>query len=125
VRQLEWGHIQGNQLAIRQQKTKETVYIPLCDMALKILAAHRGENVLPFPTTRILNLRVIERVRQHLLMLAKGAGISKHVTFHTSRHTFATMSITLFPPRSTHSFGVSPAGFISLKEVSVNEDSQN
>lgn len=41
------------------------------------------------------NLTARKPMKPHLTAWALKAGIKKHVTFHTARHTFGTMMITL------------------------------
>lgn len=76
-------------LSVAMQKTKEPIYLPLSNEALKWMP-DRGEktadeHVFELPTT----------VNQLIKPWAKAAGISKRFTFHTARHTFATMLLTL------------------------------
>lgn len=76
-------------LAVSMQKTREPIYLPLSNEALKWMP-ERGdktadEHVFDLPTT----------VNQLIKPWAKAAGISKRFTFHTARHTFATMLLTL------------------------------
>ena len=76
-------------LAVAMQKTKEPIYLPLSNETLKWMP-ERGdkavdEHVFELPTT----------VNQLIKPWAKAAGISKRFTFHTARHTFATMLLTL------------------------------
>ena len=54
---------------------------------MKWMPEKTGEFV--FPTLKK------QSVSHHLKIWAKAAGITKTVTFHTSRHTFATMLLTL------------------------------
>ena len=76
-------------LSVAMQKTKEPIYLPLSNEALKWMP-ERGdktadEHVFNLPTT----------INQLIKPWAKAAGISKRFTFHTARHTFATMMLTL------------------------------
>lgn len=76
-------------LSVAMQKTKEPIYLPLSNEALKWMP-ERGdktadEHVFDLPTT----------INQLIKPWAKAAGISKRFTFHTARHTFATMMLTL------------------------------
>ena len=73
------------------QKTKKPVIVPLGEQALKWLPkqgdAANADKVFPNAPT----LGCANRALKHM---AKNAGITKLVTFHTSRHTFATLTIT-------------------------------
>lgn len=78
-------------LAVSMQKTKEPIYLPLSPEALKWMP-ERGEktaedHVFDLPSASQMNLL--------LKPWAKAAGIDKRFSFHTSRHTFATMMLTL------------------------------
>lgn len=78
-------------LAVSMQKTKEPIYLPLSTEALKWMP-ERGEktaddHVFDLPSPSMMNLLIKP--------WAKAAGIDKRFTFHTARHTFATMMLTL------------------------------
>ena len=93
IRRLTWGDIKtkGNpQLTITQKKTQNTLYLPLSKEALKWLP-DRGNKADSEP---IFNLLAMSQTENHLKQWAAEAGITKKVTFHTARHTFATMLLT-------------------------------
>lgn len=78
-------------LAVSMQKTKEPIYLPLSPEALKWMP-ERGDkmaedHVFDLPNPSMMNLLIKP--------WAKAAGIDKRFTFHTARHTFATMMLTL------------------------------
>ena len=78
-------------LAVSMQKTKEPIYLPLSPEALKWMP-ERGDKtaedyVFDLPSPAQMNLLIKP--------WAKAAGIDKRFTFHTARHTFATMMLTL------------------------------
>ena len=78
-------------LSVSMQKTKEPIYLPLSPEALKWMP-ERGEKtsedyVFDLPSPTMINTL--------LKPWAKAAGIDKRFSFHTSRHTFATMMLTL------------------------------
>lgn len=73
------------------QKTKHPVIVPLGHQA-KSWMPERPEDAfdqLVFP-----NAPSLGAANRALKLMAKDAGINKLVTFHTSRHTFATMTLT-------------------------------
>ena len=93
IKRLTWGDIQTNgnpQITITQKKTKNTLYLPLSKEALNWLP-DRGKKADNEP---IFNLPLPETIGKHLKRWAAEAGINKHVTFHTARHTNATMLLT-------------------------------
>lgn len=78
---------------VSRQKTRVPVKVPLLRKAREILEAYKGNpevarsgELLPIPTNQTVN--------RDIKTLAQKAGIDKHLTFHSARHTFAT-TITL------------------------------
>jgi integrase len=75
---------------ILQYKTKQPLYLPLNKQALRWMP-ERGsasDEDKVFPTLPSKNYDCIPE-------WSRAAGISKHVTYHVSRHTFATMELTM------------------------------
>ncbi len=92
---LKWKNVYIDngqyRLEVVMQKTKEPIYLPLSQEALRWMP-ERGEKsaedqVFDLPSPTYINVI--------LKPWAKAAGIDKHFTFHTARHTFATMMLTL------------------------------
>ena len=78
-------------LAVSMQKTKEPLYLPISDEALKWLPERGEANDSDF----IFPLTHEGTVNDTLQHWAKVAGITKHISFHVARHTHATMMLTL------------------------------
>ena len=77
-------------ISLTQQKTGEAVDIPLNQNLLKWMPERGGaaDNDLVFD-----GIVTLARANQVLPKWAKMAGINKHLTFHTSRHTFAVVAL--------------------------------
>lgn len=91
VRALVWGDIKGDEVQIRMQKTKHVINVPLSDEAKKWLP-NRDNNAV---TDRVFNLpKQANTICTNLKKWAAAAGVEKVVTFHTARHTFATIMLT-------------------------------
>jgi integrase len=95
VKNLTWKKIQEvatgtYQVEITQQKTGETLYLPLSDNALtwlpERLDAKDDDVVFNLPSSPTT-------IEKHLGLWAEEAGVKKHVTFHVSRHTNATLML--------------------------------
>lgn len=84
---LTADHVHGRTVSLRMRKTKDPINIPLSDAALKYL----GDTGKKGP---LFVWRSQNKLRKDLAAWAKAAGISKHVTFHVARHTFATLALT-------------------------------
>jgi len=89
IKNLKWQNITDNGIQIRQTKTKSTVYIPLNDNANQILKSQKSDNEFVF------NLSDFNSSSNRTLRkLIKLTTIEKEVSFHSARHTFATLLIT-------------------------------
>ena len=91
IMQLEWKHIdrKKRQIAKRQQKTKRIVYVPLNEDAEALMGSGENNEGLVFPLIQ-KNRRSGDR---YLKKWAEAAGIVKNVSWHTARHTDATLLI--------------------------------
>lgn len=93
IRNLTWGNIierdKACYVTITMQKTREPLTIKLNKQAEKWLPKKNG-------TKDVFDLPVYNSIiNDNLKRWAKSAGIEKSVCFHMSRHTFATMELTL------------------------------
>ena len=95
IRKVRWCDLQRSggrvRIEITMQKTKEPLYLPISDEALKWLPvrSEAGDSDFIFPLT---HEGTVNDTLQHW---AKVAGITKHISFHVARHTHATMMLTL------------------------------
>jgi integrase len=91
---LRWGDVrqQGHfvRLVYRQQKTGKQEHLDISPQAVQYMGERGEDNALIFK-------QCTTSVRYNLLLRewAKAAGIKKHITFHSGRHTFAVMMIDL------------------------------
>ena len=92
IRNLTWADVitkNGNTyLNIVIQKTQQPFEIKLNNEALRWMPEQGKGHVFTLPT-------VATTVSHRLQEWAKAAGIEKNICFHMSRHTFATMALTL------------------------------
>lgn len=97
VAALTWDDLKKDKegrytLNMTQQKTKIAISIPLSGEAIKQLPSKGNAE----PTDKVFaDLISLGRTNEILPKWAANAGIDKHITFHCSRHTHATMMITL------------------------------
>jgi integrase len=88
LKALTWGMIRDNKIQMRQAKTQQSVYIPLNKTALTLIETpgqqihHKDENIFGLTGTD---------PNQYLHPWGLRAGVQKHFTFHTARHTNATL----------------------------------
>ena len=91
---LTWEEIHQDgetwRVETRMQKTRQIIYLPLSDAALKFLP-ERGEK-----TAESLVFDLPKRVTTQCDMRTwvQRAGIEKRISFHCARHTFATLALT-------------------------------
>ena len=92
IERMTWENIKpmdgGWQVEERQMKTGRIVYIPLSDNALAHLPK-RGR-----PQDSVWSLPNRSDLGRYMKIWVKQAGIEKHITFHCSRHTNATLLLT-------------------------------
>ena len=96
IEKLKWGDIvESNgqmRIEIRMKKTQELLYIPLSKRAQAYLP-ERGRTAAE--EANVFSLcKGRGAISHHVKTLAAAAGINKDVTFHTARHTFATLLLT-------------------------------
>ena len=96
VRNLKWGDVYTENgqtfVSVVMKKTTKPLYIPLSGQALKWMP-EKGDST--FDDYVFGNLVNYGNVNENLKKWAEAAGIRKHISYHTSRHSFATMMLTL------------------------------
>lgn len=92
IKKLTWDEIKTDQIQFQIQKTKAFSYVPLHPTALDILNKQRS--VINLNTNRVFTLPEKNWNNRKLKAWCKKAEINKNISFHTARHTFATMSLT-------------------------------
>ena len=93
IQKLKWKEIikdgEHYRILFTQQKTKGVQYKPISDQAYQ-LCGERGE-----PDRLVFEgLQDPSWINKPLERWIKAAGITKHITFHCFRHTYATLQLT-------------------------------
>ena len=93
IQKLKWKEIikdgEHYRILFTQQKTKGVLYMPISDQAYQ-LCGERGE-----PDRLVFeDLQDPSWINKPLERWIKAAGITKHITFHCFRHTYATLQLT-------------------------------
>ena len=93
IQKLCWKEISMNgeqaQLHFTQQKTKGVEYMPISQQALDLCGKPRGPEQLVFED--LPDPAWISRPLKHWI---ESAGITKRITFHCFRHTYATLQLS-------------------------------
>jgi len=91
IEQLTYKHFVNDSINIVQEKTGDHVNVPLSETAIDLL----GTAYKSAPLDQLV-FELPSRSQMHGAMRAwvKASGINKKVTYHTSRHSFATLAIT-------------------------------
>lgn len=93
IRRLRWRMLVrvGNvwRIDFTQKKTHNAEYMPISDQAYELCGERRLPDNLVFE-----GLKAASWINRPLAKWIEAAGISKHITFHCFRHTFATLQLT-------------------------------
>lgn len=93
VHTLKWGEVRGvpgkYKLQFVQEKTEGAEVLPISDQAMELLGESREPDQLVFPELTYSGMRSC------FVKWIKDAGIIKNITFHSFRHTFATLQLEL------------------------------
>lgn len=91
ARKVTWNDIDAGKIEMVMEKTKHAVYVPLSQNALNCLPPRRrAKHTDPVFT----DLPSLDMMNRYLRKWVEAAGINKHISFHCSRHTFATMLLS-------------------------------
>lgn len=109
IARLRWIHFNGSNITISTQKTKSTVSIKVPNKALAIIEKYNYLNTAPsafiFPFLKTdedysepgkLMSQINSKnafANKNLGIIAKKLGLEKNISFHTSRHTWATRAL--------------------------------
>jgi integrase len=94
IQKLSWGEIeytkgQGYTIRFTQQKTKGVETLPIAKQALELLGKRRK------PTDKVFEgLHYSAHQNKLLTNWVAAAGITKKITFHCFRHTYATLQLS-------------------------------
>lgn len=94
IKNLVWGEIHhsvenGYSIQFTQQKTKGVEVLPISEQAYSLLGERKE------PTDKVFEgLSYSAYENKHLYQWIGAAGITKNITFHCFRHTFATLQLS-------------------------------
>ncbi|WKL43003.1 site-specific integrase [Flavobacterium sp. ZE23DGlu08] len=96
IQKLIWGevqHVKGSGYLIRfkQKKTGGSETLPITEQAFNLLGERKEPKDAVFTLIQATN----QRENRHLTKWILDAGISKKITFHCFRHTFATLQLSM------------------------------
>jgi integrase/recombinase XerD len=114
VLKLKWGHLDGSYILISIKKTKEQLRLKIPDAGLQIINHLKSESNLAenyiFPVLENgldeNNARLFDNainsatalINKNLKVITKRAKVEKSISFHISRHTWATRALRFGVP---------------------------
>ena len=94
IQKLTWGEVEafddGHRIIFNQKKTETLQYLDIPQQAYQLMGERAGSNARAFK-----GLRYSAHMNVQLIKWCLNAGIAKHITFHSGRHTFAVAQLTL------------------------------
>lgn len=91
---LRWSNVLesdgGTRLVFTQKKTRALEYLDISSQAASFLGERGREDSFVFR-----NSMPTQTARPYISAWVRAAGINKHITFHTARHTFAILMLDL------------------------------
>lgn len=92
-RELEYIEDQGYFLNFDQQKTKGVEVLPISEQAYSFTEGAESPKDMPQDKKVFEGLKYSAYANKHLFQWIGAAGITKDITFHCFRHTFATLQL--------------------------------
>lgn len=90
--ELEYKDGDGYVLKFKQQKTKNSVIHPITDQAYQLTEGKPNPQEMN-PKLSVFNAKYLSFYNLYLKQWVKDAGISKNISFHCFRHTFAVIQL--------------------------------
>ena len=93
VRGLTWEKYRDGRIEFKQKKTGQPEYLDLPAIAVKLINNGREDRSQRDREQTIFTLPADGTLWTYLQSWAIGAGLTKHISFHVARHTFACMML--------------------------------
>lgn len=98
IQKMTWGelkyiHEQGYFLNFNQKKTKGVEVLPISEQAYSLTEGTENPQEMPQDSFVFDGLKYSAYHNKHLFQWIGAAGITKNITFHCFRHTFATLQL--------------------------------
>ncbi|WKL47626.1 site-specific integrase [Flavobacterium pectinovorum] len=96
IQKLLWGEVEyvkdsGYLIRFKQKKTGGSETLPITEQAFNLLGERKQSKDAVFTLIQATN----QRENRYLTKWIQDAGISKKITFHCFRHTFATLQLSM------------------------------
>lgn len=92
--ELEYLNGQGYILKFSQKKTKGIEVLPISEQAYTLTEGKKNPKEMPAEEQVFKDLKYSAYHNKHLYQWIGAAGITKNITFHCFRHTYATLQLT-------------------------------
>jgi integrase len=90
---LKYSNIIDNSIEIKQHKTNQFLKVPLSKKALIFIDSSKLQT-----NEKVFNAYTNQKFNDYIKVAALMIGVTKNISFHCARHTFATISLNLGIP---------------------------
>jgi len=87
---LTFDQVKDGYIEFKQQKTGQNERLKLSNTALKIFEEQKNF----CRSSKVFDLQALTSIKRHLKQWILESKLSKHITFHCARHSFATLALT-------------------------------
>jgi site-specific recombinase XerD len=87
IKDLKFKNVEKDRVVVKMHKTHDTVTIPLIERSLQLIPERQN------PEDPVFSVISNQKTNDYLKLALEKAEISKNITFHCARHTFATVAL--------------------------------
>lgn len=120
IEALRWVNVEENSIKVKMMKTDKYISVPLISQSKIILKKYKPVTEYD-PADQVFRTITNQQTNQYLKKLMKVSGITKSISFHCARHTFASIHVNA----GTHMMNLKNLlGHSSIQQTEIYAKSQ-